>query len=117
MKKFLLEQAKPYIDDFNYESPFIVGYSQDVNDDAINGDAWLDNGTSWVWKVAVLTLFDSNKRDFGKAYLGMQKSPSSEPILIGTVEFGDGENDDCGRVMRRLLNCLSDAEVCFDGKE
>jgi hypothetical protein len=90
---------------------FIEGYAEDVNEDALT-NAWLDKSTSYIYKVGCLRLFDDNKRDFGWAFVGIERDPGDFQYL-GSLYFRDGENTDCGRVMRRVLACLAGCDIVF----
>lgn len=88
-------------------------YEEDVNKDAAT-DKWLDNGTSFVWKVGVLTAIDTNKCDWVHFALAIQKTPHSEVDIIGHFNFCDGENDDIGRVLERMIKCLKAIHPVFE---
>lgn len=88
-------------------------YQEDINKDAAT-NKWLDNGTSFVWKVGVLSVIDANKCDWVYFALGIQKTPHSEIDIIGHFCFSDGENDDIARVLKRMMGCLKEIHPVFE---
>lgn len=93
-----------------------VWYRENVNADAIDGDKWLDNHTSYIWKVGVLLLADSNKADWFDAYIGVLRGNESyhEPEFIGHLHFPHGEADDVGRLLDRAFTLLEFMHPAFD---
>jgi hypothetical protein len=89
------------------------GYYEDINKDAAT-NKWLDSQTSFVWKVGVLSIIDSNKCDWVHFALAIQKTPHSEIDIIGHFNFCDGENDDIGRVLKRMIGCLKQLHPVFE---
>ena len=85
----------------------------DENPDAITGDKWLENGTSWVWRVGVLAQWDSNKCDYARLFIGHERGPDQHEF-IGVLYWQDGENDDIGRCLSRALQVASDIHPVFD---
>lgn len=83
-------------------------YDEHTNKDALTDRDWLENGTSWIWRVGVLLLIDANKADWFEAYIGTQRDDQSwrKPEFIGCLKFAGGENDDPRRVMDRALDML-----------
>jgi len=80
-------------------------YEETVNPDAINGDAWLENNTPYIWKVGVLCQWDSNKFDYCRVFIGHEREPGNIDF-IGMLYWPDGENDDIGRSLQRYLHCI-----------
>ena len=111
MKEFLKEHLKS-ISEFNDEWTSWE-YSEDVNEDA-NTDAWLENRTSYVYKVGVLCAIDSNKLDWIYAAIGTQRKDGSGFEIKGTFHFERGENDDVGRVIKRALDCMKFINPIFE---
>ena len=77
LREFLRTEARksehrPYDPDKYWGEHPIEGYAEDVNEDALT-NAWLDKSTSYIYKVGCLTLFDDNKRDFGWAFVGIER--------------------------------------------
>ena len=113
MKKFLMQQVPKRILNDDFITP-IISYEEDINPDAINGQDWLDNNTSYIWKVAVLSIADGNKRDWAYLYIGHQRSPDHVFEFIGELYWSDGENDDIGRCLRRYLKCAENADILYE---
>ena len=118
LEKFLLEYAKTHdlnpLDPESYWARPIIGYSEDVNPDADNGEAWLENRTSYIWKVGTLAILDDNKRDFAYVYIGIQRTSKHAPEFFGFYHLPDGENTDAGRVIKRIVKCLQDSDCIFE---
>ena len=111
LEALLREKAAPIMDK---DHPSVVygapsHYSENVNDDAISGDDWLENRTSYIWKVGVLSVIDGKKCDWAHLFIGHLRDDQSEPEFIGVLYWQDGENDDIGRCLRRYLKCLDDS--------
>lgn len=87
-------------------------YEEDVNPDAVT-NKWLESQTSFVWKVGVLSAIDANKCDWVHFALAIQKTPNAEIDIIGHFNFSDGENDDIGRVLKRMIECLNQIHPVF----
>lgn len=104
--KKLSEYIKPY-----------GSYQEDVNPDAIKGDDWLKKGTSYIWKVGVFCVADGNKTDWIDVYIGVKRDEESYPYIIGKLSFPDGENTDCGRVMKRVFKMLAMSNNVFEDLE
>lgn len=81
-------------------------YREDTNSDAINGDSWLNNETSYIWKVGVLAQCDSNKMDYVRLFIGHERAPG-EYDFIGVLYWRGGENDDIGRSIERYMKCIA----------
>ena len=90
-----------------------INYVWDINPDAINGDAWLENRTSFIHEIGVLSLIDSNKCDFIHVFFGQRRSPSHEPEVIGRMYWRDGENDDPARTLKRVRDLLATVAPVF----
>jgi len=108
MKEYLeLELSKKIGNSENYT----FNYLEDNNLDVIN-NTWLENRTSYIYKVAVMTAIDSNKCDFAHVVIVTQRSINAKPELKGYLYFREGENDDMGAVIQRafeLLKCMHPA--------
>ena len=90
-------------------------YQENISPDAISdNDAWLNNGTSYIWKVGVLSVADGNKTDWIDVYIGVKRDEDSHPYIIGRLTFPDGENTDCGRVMKRVFKMLAMSNNVFE---
>ena len=112
LEAFLMEQAKDILSKDHYLSP-IVSYSENVNDDALSDD-WLNNGTSYIWKVGVLSIADGNKRDWGYLFIGHHRDKDHPFEFIGKLFWQDGENDDPGRCLKRYIECAANADILFE---
>ena len=88
-------------------------YSEDTNTDALS-DEWLDNRTSYIYKVGVLCAIDSNKCDWAYIAIGTQRTDQHAPEVKGVFHFNQGENDDMGRVMDRAMNMIRLAHPAFE---
>ncbi len=67
LKNYLIKEKKISPEYYRFN------YSEDVNEDALSND-WLESGTSFIYKVGVLTAVDSNKCDFAQiAIASMRK--------------------------------------------
>lgn len=114
LKEFLLNKAReirPEI--FDETWPDVLRYSENINPDAINGEAWLKNKTSYIWKVGVLATWDSNKFDYSTVFIGHEREPGRSEF-IGYLHWADGENDDIGRCLVRYLNLLQSEHPVFE---
>jgi len=74
---------------------------------ADDGDAWLETKQSFIRRVGVLAVWDSNKTDYAGLFYGMMRSADSQPIFVGFQWFPEGENDDIGRLLDRYSNCIA----------
>lgn len=114
LQSFLYAEARkirPYL--FETGALTIERYLQNVNEDALS-DVWLDNGTSYIWKVGVLTIIDGNKRDWAYAFIGHHREPNRSCEFIGVLHWRDGENADPGPCLRRYVSLLSEADIIFE---
>ncbi len=84
-----------------------TSYAEHCNDDAIDGDRWLETGTSYIWKVGLLGVVDSNKADWGWLHIAHQRDDESKPEIIGALHWAQGENDDVGRCLQRYVYALN----------
>lgn len=115
LENFLRDRAheiSPNIFDGDY--PDRVNYAENINPDAINGEAWLENETSYIWKVGVLMATDSNKCDWVNVFIGHQRGEGEAFEFIGHLFWRDGENDDIGRSLSRYLQCMRSSDSLFD---
>lgn len=88
-------------------------YMEDVNKDALSDD-WLENRTSFIYKVGILAAIDANKCDWVYVVIGMQRSEHSAIQIIGVLHFEEGENDDMGRVIKRFSGLLARTHPAFE---
>lgn len=91
-------------------------YAEHLSPDAINGDAWLESNSSYIWKVGVLAQVDSNKCDYARLFIGHERRPD-QMEFIGMLHWRDGENDDIGRSLRRYILAASNIHPVFDHDE
>lgn len=91
-----------------------VLYRENTNEDAINGDAWLENQTSYIYRVGVLAFIDANKCDWVTVLIGHERNPDQFEF-IGKLHWRDGENDDIGRSLGRYLEVMKWMHPVFDG--
>jgi len=112
LEHFLRNKAKGAILEKHFPPPIIV-YREDANDDALTG-AWLDNETSYIWKVGVLSVVDGNKRDWGYLFIGHHRKPNYPFEFIGELCWGNGEKDDPGQCLERYLKCAKNADILFE---
>lgn len=92
---------------------YIFGYDEDVNDDALT-DAWLENNTSYIYKVGVLTAIDANKCDFIHIVIGTQRMLGWEFEVKGYFHFNRGENDDVAVTIKRAMGMLQYIHPIFE---
>lgn len=102
LEQFLRKQADK-VAKLDKDWPDVRRYSEDVNPDAIDGDAWLNSMTSYIWKVGVLAQWDSNKFDHARLFIGHEREPGSLQY-IGCLYWEGGENDDIGRSLERYVD-------------
>jgi len=111
MENYLKEKLKA-ISEFNDEWT-TWDYSEDVNEDALT-DAWLENRTSYIYRVGVLCAIDSNKCDWMHIAIGTQRRKNSDIELKGVFNFNKGENDDMGRVIGRAFKLIQYAHPALE---
>ncbi len=107
LKKYILEKTG-----LSPERNHIT-YREDKNNDALTNE-WLEQGTSWVYKVGVITVIDANKCDWVYFAVGIQKYKDSNVDVIGHFGFANGENDDIGRVLERAMELLKSIHPVFE---
>jgi len=90
-------------------------YHQSINPDALTRE-WLDNRTSYIYKVGVLCAIDANKCDWVHVVIGVQRNESSPPEVKGMLYFDEGENDDIGRVMKRAVELMAFIHPAMDAE-
>lgn len=108
LEEFLTAEAdklKPLDADW----PDFRRYAEDTNPDAINGDAWLDNNTTYIWKIGVLAQIDSNKRDHASLFIAHERQPGRFEF-IGMLNWNGGENDDIARSIQRYVRLAASAD-------
>lgn len=114
MKEFLLVQAGKSDAAIEELRP-LIKYSENIEE--VYHRSWGLKGdldVSWVWKIAVLALIDSNKWDWAEVYIGWQHDPKSEPVYLGRLSFHSGENMDIARTVKRILSAIQMADPGFD---
>lgn len=97
----------------DFEKYFAITYTEDINNDALS-DKWLDNETSWIYKVGVLTAIDKNKCDEVFIVIDTQRNEQYQPDIIGELRFRRGENDDIMRVIKRAVKLLTQVHSVFE---
>lgn len=112
LKNFLIAEADK-VSPLNPEWPDRRAYHENVSEDAINGDAWLESGSSYIWKVGVLAQIDSNKCDYVRMFIAHERRPG-QLEFIGMLYWRDGENDDIGRSLRRYVKVASFIHPVFE---
>lgn len=115
MEGFLKNIAKQKLDPDDFDD-VRERYSEDTNPDAINGDQWLENDTSFIWKVGVYVLIDANKCDWVHVFIGHKRDEKSDAEFIGHLYWQDGENDDIGSSLARYLKLLSKIHPVFEDR-
>ncbi len=88
-------------------------YSEDINQDAITGD-WLENRTSYIYKIGVLAAIDNNKCDYVSIAFSSMRGENSQPEIKGYLEFSQGENDDIGSTMDRAFKLIQHMHPAFE---
>jgi len=104
LKQYLMDK-NPKMKEYDDDGMYFWQYHEDVNKDALTED-WLENSTSYIYKVGVLCAIDSNKCDFVHIAIGTQRDDKCTPEIKGSFYFNEGENDDMGRVIKRAIECL-----------
>ena len=77
-------------------------------------EEWLENRTSYIYKVGTLAAIDANKCDWVYVAIGTQRSEHSPVQIIGVLHFEEGENDDMGRVIKRVSQLLAYTHPAFE---
>ena len=99
LKDYLQNEKKIKPEYYSFE------YSEDTNVDALSDD-WLENRTSYIYKIGVLAAIDSNKCDFVHVVIASIRDENSTPEIKGYFHFDKGENDDMGRTIDRAFKLL-----------
>ena len=107
LKDYLLNEKKINPSYYHFR------YSENINPDALSDD-WLENRTSYIYKVGVLVATDSNKCDFAHVAFGSMRDDQSEPQLKGYLYFEEGENDDMGRTIQRAFEMMQYLHPAFE---
>lgn len=87
-------------------------YRVSENSDALT-DRWLENKTSYIWRVGVLAQWDSNKCDYAHIFIGHEREPGKLEF-IGHLYYQDGENDDIGASLKRFTELAGIIHPAFD---
>lgn len=106
LKDYLLIEKKINPEYYHFK------YSEDVNNDALSED-WLENRTSYIYKVGVLAAIDSNKCDFVHVAIASMRGENSMSEIKGYFHFDKGENDDMGRTIERAFKLLQYMHPAF----
>jgi hypothetical protein len=77
-------------------------YRETVNPDALSDD-WLQNNTTYIYKVGVYLVYDSNKMDWLYAFYGYQRYEKGGMAFLGYLQFPQGENDDMSRTFTTIF--------------
>lgn len=107
LKNHLIKEAKINSKHYDFK------YLEDVNEDALSED-WLENRTSYIYKIGVLTAIDLNKCDFAYVAIASIRSKDSAPEIKGYFYFNEGENDDMGRTIDRAFKLLQSIHPAFE---
>ena len=107
LEEMLRLKAQPVIDEANDYFGGFVKYLENVNIDALSND-WLENRTSFIWKVGILYIVDANKADWVYIYIGHQRDDKTPPDFIGSLHYNEGENDDIYRCLKRYINLFDE---------
>ena len=111
MKEFLTKQLKEL---HTLENEYTSwDYQENINPDALSED-WLKNGTSYIYKVGVVTAIDNNKCDWVHVIIGVQRKFNSTPEVKGSFYFCNGENDDIKNVIKRSVELMRSIHPVFD---
>ena len=119
LQAYALRKAKELHPDFFKKSDWLQGtpeYREDTSPYAIDGDAWLKAGVSYIWKVGVIALIDPNKCDWVYLLVFHHREPLYVPEFIGELHWRGGENDDIGRCLRRAIELATFIHPVFYGK-
>lgn len=111
LEKFLRKKANE-IAPIHPKFPDTRRYQESVSPSAIDGAKWLDDNTSYIWKVGVLGQWDSNKFDYARLFIGHEREPGRLEF-IGCLHWQGGENDDIGRCLQRYVNIAGDIHPVF----
>lgn len=112
LEEFLISEADK-LAPLDADYPDYRSYQENVNPDALDRDAWLDNNTSYIWKVGVLSQIDSNKCDYVRLFIGHERAPGRFDF-IGMLHWAGGENDDIGRSLGRYLKAAGAVHPVFE---
>lgn len=91
--------------------PDCRSFKLNENPDALSDD-WLTSQTSYIWRVGVLAQWDSNKCDYARIFVGHEREPGKLEF-IGMLHYQDGENDDIGRSLQRIVDVAGDIHPAF----
>ena len=112
MEDFLKQELLKKIEAEEY---YAFDYNENVNQDALT-EEWLENNTSYIYKVGVMTAVDNNKCDFAHIAIATQRCDKSNPELKGYFHFNKGENDDMGLVLERAFELIKWMHPAFEPK-
>lgn len=93
------------------EWPDCRSFDMSESPDALSGN-WLNKRTSYIWRVGVLAQWDSNKCDYARIFVGHERAPGKLEF-IGMLYYQDGENDDIGRSLQRIVNIAGNIHPAF----
>lgn len=116
LRTFALKKSKELNPGFFEQSDWLQGtpeYRENTSPYAIDGDAWLKAGVSYIWKIGVMALIDPNKCDWVHLLMFHHREPGREPEFIGKLYWRDGENDDIGRSLARYIDLATSIHPVF----
>lgn len=82
-----------------------IQYVEHANDGVLD-DGWMVDGSSFIWKVGLLAVVDSNKADWVKVLIATEHQPGCVEMM-GKMDFPKGVNDDVGRVLNRVFSLFT----------
>lgn len=109
LDKFVQEKAKELFPDLFEHSEYFHPnemWRESVNPDALSGD-WLENDTTYIYKVGTYIVSDDNKMDWLYAFYGYQRQEDSGFEFLGYLHFPQGENDDMDRTFNSIINHIT----------
>ena len=109
LEDFIQAQAKEVFpelfDEAEYFHPIKV-YRESANPDALSDD-WLENRTTYIYKVGVYIVHDDNKMDWLYAFYGYQRYEKGGFQFLGYLNFPRGENDDMERTFGTIFKHIN----------
>lgn len=111
LRQLLIDQANADTSRYDPDN-WHERYTEHDNPAALT-DAWLENSSSYIWRVGVLTRIDNNKADWMHVWIGHERRPGKTEY-IGHLHYADGENDDPGRCLMRALELLAMQHPSFE---
>jgi len=109
LDKFIMVEAEKLFPELflraEYFNPIEI-YRETVNAEAL-GDSWLENQTTYIYKVGVYIIYDENKMDWLQAFYGYQRYEKSGFEFLGYLKFPNGENDDMQRTLESIVRLIN----------